>query len=275
MLLVDDSPDDLELVKVAFRLIKAPSRLACVQSGNEAIAYLKGEGKFADREIYPYPGLIISDLKMADGDGFFLLEQMKEKTSSTSWLPVIILSGSADADDVKTAFWLGAASYFNKPSSLDGLKEVVSTVSDYWNLGELPQVDGSGTPKATLNGGKMGARFETFETLENPVVLTAASGAVATAEARQPASLAEEVARARQLGRELKPRSSPEVNEERSKLAANIKVLRQERLNMRALSRQIRLVSHELDVQTVRARKLLKKEPKENFSQAVKAVEPV
>ena len=74
ILIVDDSFDDQMFIIRAFRLINIPNPVQSVNSGNEAIRYLNGEGKYADRKQFPYPTFILSDLKMPDGDGLTLLE---------------------------------------------------------------------------------------------------------------------------------------------------------------------------------------------------------
>src|ERR1700726_288193 len=113
ILIVDDSINDQRIIARAFHKINIPNPVRTVGSGNEAIRYLNGQGKFADREQFPYPTFILADLKMDDGDGFSLLENLKSKPE---WavIPTIILSGSLDVDDIKKSFMLGASSFFVK-----------------------------------------------------------------------------------------------------------------------------------------------------------------
>ena len=59
------------------KVISDKSTINLVSSGNEAIAHLIGEGKFGDRKAYPFPSIVILDLKMEDGNGFDILEFMQ------------------------------------------------------------------------------------------------------------------------------------------------------------------------------------------------------
>ena len=158
ILLVDDDLDALDLVVLALSRIGIASHVRCVHSGNEAIAYVKGEGAFSDRERFPYPSLLITDLKMPDGDGFTLLEYLKS-TPRYRVIPTIVMSASADADDVKKAYMLGASSYFMKPSAFGPLERLLTLLYETWLLAELPDVDDTGKQLDTNSAGKLGARF--------------------------------------------------------------------------------------------------------------------
>ncbi|MDB6122756.1 MAG: response regulator receiver protein [Pedosphaera sp.] len=158
ILLVDDSPDDLDLLKIAFRAAKVANPILSVNSGNEAIAYLNGEGKFADRTTYPYPTFILTDLKMPNGDGFSVLENLK-KNPEWAVIPTVVMSGSADHDDIKRSYMLGASSYFIKPGDYDALKVLMQTLHNYWKSCETPATDTTGKRLETDSRGKLGARF--------------------------------------------------------------------------------------------------------------------
>jgi CheY-like chemotaxis protein len=158
ILLVDDSADDLELLKLAFRAVKVTNPVSTVNSGNEAISYLNGEGRFADRAIYPYPTFILTDLKMANGDGFSVLENLK-KNPEWAVIPTVVMSGSIDLDDIKRSYMLGASSYFMKPNDFDRLKELMQVLHNYWKACETPAIDRSGRRLETESRGKLGERF--------------------------------------------------------------------------------------------------------------------
>jgi CheY-like chemotaxis protein len=158
ILIVDDDLDARDLVLLALERIGIASRAACVSSGNEAIAYVRGEGMFADRERFPYPSLLITDLKMRDGDGFRLLEQLKS-TPRRRIVPTIVMSASSDADDIRTSYMLGASSYFVKPARFEGLERLLKLLYEVWLLAELPAVDAAGKQLDTHGGGKLGDRF--------------------------------------------------------------------------------------------------------------------
>ena len=129
-----------------------------LSSGNEAVDYLCGHGRFEDRDQYPFPGYIISDLQMRHGDGLSILEFLK-KNPALSVIPIVIFSSSDDQDDIRHAYLLGASSYFLKPSSQPALESLVERIHGYWKDGLVPQVDVEGFAIETSSRGKVGERF--------------------------------------------------------------------------------------------------------------------
>ena len=114
VLIVDDNPDDRFFMGKALERV-APGIVAeYVVSGEEAVAYLKGRGDYADRIHFPYPAFVITDLEMPHGDGFCVLRELQATPGST-FVPVMMLSSSDDPDDVGRAYALGATSYCEKP----------------------------------------------------------------------------------------------------------------------------------------------------------------
>jgi CheY-like chemotaxis protein len=158
ILLVDDDLDARDLLLLAFERIGIASRVSCVNSGNEAVAYLRGEGAFSDREQFAYPSLLITDLKMADGDGFRLLEQLRT-TPRHRVVPTIVMSASSDADDIRKSYMLGATSYFVKPTGFEALERLLRLLYEVWLLAELPAVDATGRQVDTNSKGKLGERI--------------------------------------------------------------------------------------------------------------------
>jgi CheY-like chemotaxis protein len=158
ILVVDDDENDLMLIQSAFGAAGVTSNLQTASSGDEAIAYLAGEGKFADRGIYGHPDFVITDLKMPDGDGFSVLEHFK-RNPEWAVIPTVVLSGSQDNDDIKKAYLLGASAYHLKPSSPAMLRTLVKTMHDYWLMCEVPEVDRTGKQLPTSGAHKLGERF--------------------------------------------------------------------------------------------------------------------
>jgi len=158
ILVVDDDPNDLIFIERAFRAIGVKDPIHTVTGGEEAIAYMMGEGKFSDRRLYAYPTFITTDLKMPGADGFSVLEHLK---NNPEWavIPTVVLTASQDLDDIKKAYMLGASSYHVKPSSPDALRQQLKVLHDYWITCEVPEVDSTGRQVRTDSEGKLGERF--------------------------------------------------------------------------------------------------------------------
>ena len=158
ILVVEDDPNDQFLIKEGLREAGAVCPIHVVGDGVEAIAYMRGEGKYADREKYAYPTFIMMDLKMPRVDGFGVLEFLK---NNPAWkiVPAVVLSASSDLDDIKKSYMLGASSYHVKPQDMDKLNHQLKVLYDYWMTCEVPQVDVSGKQLQTESRGKLGERF--------------------------------------------------------------------------------------------------------------------
>jgi CheY-like chemotaxis protein len=158
LLIADDDEGDRFLLQRAFEKLNVGYRVHSVHSGGEAVALIKGEGKFADRKAYPFPSFILTDLKMPGGDGFEILSYLKQHPDILV-VPVVMLSGSDDPDDVRQAYLLGASSFIVKPHGLHALEGIVQKLHYYWSECEVPLVDDSGHAVRTQSKGKVGERF--------------------------------------------------------------------------------------------------------------------
>ena len=158
LLIVDDDESQRWFLQRAFERTFPGYAIHVLSSGNEAVAYLAGDAQFTDRAVFPFPSGVITDLKMADGDGFVILEFLRSNPS-LSVVPVIVLSCSDDPDDVRQAYLLGAKSFFAKPSGQPALEALARKVHDYWTACEIPAVDQQGYATATNSRGKLGDRL--------------------------------------------------------------------------------------------------------------------
>jgi CheY-like chemotaxis protein len=131
IMLVDDSPDDLELMRIAFKKAGIRNPIAEVHSGEQAIAYLTGEDKYGDRRHFPLPCLIVTDLKMPGVDGFELLKWLRDQPAF-ELVPKIVLTASAHEEDKQRARELGCTAYFTKPNQLEGLVNLVDEMNTGW-----------------------------------------------------------------------------------------------------------------------------------------------
>jgi CheY-like chemotaxis protein len=137
VLLVEDNPDDALLMQRAFQSHGVTRPPHICRSSEEAIAYLSGEGVFADRGVHPLPDLVITDLKMPGTDGFELLEWLSSRDELVS-VPKLVWSSSAETRDVNRAYALGANGYLCKPSDFQKFKEMVRDMLRFWRWCERP-----------------------------------------------------------------------------------------------------------------------------------------
>jgi CheY-like chemotaxis protein len=134
VLLVEDDLNDIFLVKRAFKLARVKNPLQVVTDGQEAILYLKGEGKYADREMYPLPKLLVMDIKMPRRSGFEVLEWAKGHSGSIKRIPIVIVSSSEDPADINRAYELGANAYMVKPVDFRAVEHLFQSITQYWGL---------------------------------------------------------------------------------------------------------------------------------------------
>lgn len=140
VLLVEDNPDDVDLVRHAFRKAGIGALLRVVGDGDEAVAYLAGDGAYADRISHPMPGLILLDLKLPRRSGFEVLEWAR-RNEATRHIPIVVLTSSEQHDDIRRAYDLRANSYLTKPIGRDALVAMLSTIDAYWlRLNKSPAV---------------------------------------------------------------------------------------------------------------------------------------
>lgn len=131
VLLAEDREDDILLIKRAFSRAGINNPLQLVKSGEEAIAYLAGEGKFANRAEYPLPALLLLDLKMPVVDGFEVLRWIRDH-ESLKGLRVLVLTVSNRISDVNLAYELGANSFLVKPIDFEQTVQLSTLIKDYW-----------------------------------------------------------------------------------------------------------------------------------------------
>src|SRR5678815_385495 len=131
ILLADDSDDDVQIVRRALRMAGIDLPLQVVSDGEEAIAYLNGEGKFANRAEYPLPDLFLLDLKMPVKNGFEVLKWVRTHPTLAP-LRTIVLTTSDEARDVNQAYALGANSFLTKPLDFLDFRDTLQVMINYW-----------------------------------------------------------------------------------------------------------------------------------------------
>lgn len=136
VLLADD--DDLAtlLMNTVFERAGFVQPLRFARDGEEAIAYLRGDGAYGDRSQYPLPTVLLLDLNMPRKNGFEVLAWIRQQPALKR-LHVYVLSASSQPDDIQRAYELGANSYLVKPGNLDGLLHQARTLMAWLRLGHF------------------------------------------------------------------------------------------------------------------------------------------
>ena len=137
ILLVDDSENDLLLVRVAFKKADFRNPLQEVHNGQEAIAYLDGDGQYSDRKQFPLPAVVLLDLNMPMKNGFDVLS-WRSTQPALKRLPIIILTASVRMEDVVRSFELGANSFLLKPPTLEELVAMIRCLRDWLRYNHFP-----------------------------------------------------------------------------------------------------------------------------------------
>lgn len=131
LLLVEDNEDDVFLMKRALQSARIVNPMRVVEDGQEALDYLGGSGKFADRDQYPLPAVVFLDLKLPFISGHDVLAWIRQQKEFES-LVVIVLTSSNEAKDLSRCYSLGANSYLVKPPTPEQLEDLAKAFKWYW-----------------------------------------------------------------------------------------------------------------------------------------------
>jgi CheY-like chemotaxis protein len=143
ILLVEDDSNDVLLMKRALEKNGLHSPVYVVGDGEQALAYLQHSGTFSDRSQFPFPDVILMDLKLPRVSGLEVLRWLHDHPQCPA-VPTIVLSASRIEEDVSEAYRLGANSYFVKPTDFEELEKLVSLMHNYWRRAERPLVPFTG-----------------------------------------------------------------------------------------------------------------------------------
>ena len=130
ILLAEDNDDHVLLIKRAFAKSNLLNPLQVVNDGRQAIAYLRGDGIYADRSKYPFPALLLLDLKMPNCDGFDVLQWLRSQDFPP--LRVVVLTTSDRVFDMQRAYELGAHSFLTKPVDFRDFVQLGPALKGQW-----------------------------------------------------------------------------------------------------------------------------------------------
>jgi CheY-like chemotaxis protein len=137
ILLVEDSPDDVELAMRALRKQNLLNDVIHAEDGVEALDFMYGRGRFQGRDLSEQPKLILLDLKLPRLDGLEVLATLKAD-ENLRHIPIVMLTSSREDPDIKQAYKLGANSYIVKPVDFEQFITAVADVGYYWMLINQP-----------------------------------------------------------------------------------------------------------------------------------------
>ena len=130
ILVVEDSPDDCEILEDAVKSARIANPIHFVEDGADAVDYLEGNGPFADREKYPMPGLVFLDINLPKLNGLQVLERIRA-AEETRNLPVVMLTVSNSDEDVLRSYELETVVYIQKPVTPENLTAVVQSLEQF------------------------------------------------------------------------------------------------------------------------------------------------
>jgi CheY-like chemotaxis protein len=131
VLFVDDDPNWVDLLRLAFDRAGIPNPVQGVPGGPEAISYLSGEGRYADRAASPLPTLVLLDLRLPGMHGFEVLQWIRRQPGLAE-MAVVVVTGMEAPGDAQRAQELGATGFLAKPFSLEKLVKMAQQIQDNW-----------------------------------------------------------------------------------------------------------------------------------------------
>jgi CheY-like chemotaxis protein len=148
ILQVEDDPNDVFLLQYAMKKAGVANPIQVAGDGQQAIDYLQGAGKFADREQFPLPCLVLLDLKLPYVMGLDVLGWIRQQPGKA--LAVVMLTASAEDADIAAAYRLGANAFLTKPSEANKFQDMVKAIKDFWlTHNMLPQ---ESSPESSMKG---------------------------------------------------------------------------------------------------------------------------
>ena len=131
ILIVEDNEDDVVLLRRAFSSAKINHPVHVVEDGCKATDYLEGKGQFADREKFPFPSLVLLDMKLPRKSGQEVLQCIRA-TAEWSDVAVTVLVASGHDHDIENALAIGASGYLVKPPKAADLVDLAQSEKLHW-----------------------------------------------------------------------------------------------------------------------------------------------
>lgn len=140
ILLVEDSPQDIELALAALEADRLANQVVVTRDGEEALDYLHCRGAYTNRDA-GLPVVVLLDLKMPKVDGLEVLRQMKQDPQLRS-VPVVMLTSSREEGDLLRSYALGANAYVVKPVDFQQFIDAIKSINCFWAIVNEPPPTG-------------------------------------------------------------------------------------------------------------------------------------
>ena len=134
ILIVEDSPEDLELALRALRKANLALRIEVARDGQDALDFLFCTGAHVDRRVEDKPSVVLLDLKLPKVDGLEVLRAHRSTIARTRTIPTVVLTSSNEETDIVKSYELGVNSYVVKPVNFDQFAAAVQKLGLYWLL---------------------------------------------------------------------------------------------------------------------------------------------
>ncbi len=131
IVIVEDDPNDAELIERVLRKRNLGNRLVLLKDGAEALDFFFARGPYAGRVACVKPKVVLLDLKLPKVSGIEVLQQLKAN-EHTKNIPVVVLTSSREERDLNDAYALGVNSYVTKPINFDEFAKVIAELGLYW-----------------------------------------------------------------------------------------------------------------------------------------------
>jgi two-component system response regulator len=130
ILYVEDNPNDADIFSRLIRKLDRPITYTVLNSGSEAIEYLRGHGRYGSQPT-ALPKLVLLDLNLNGLSGFEVVQQARS-FDRTRFLPIIAFSTSDSPRDISSAYEAGVNAYIVKPGSYQATGTLIGKVCDFW-----------------------------------------------------------------------------------------------------------------------------------------------
>ena len=131
ILLAENEEEDIELIRRTLEKFRLINSFHVVRTGEDALAYLKGEGRFSDRDKYPLPELLLLDLELPGIDAFSVLRALRQQAHLPP-IRVVVLASTNQTRELSLAFQSGANSFMFKPVRTERFIDTILSMNGCW-----------------------------------------------------------------------------------------------------------------------------------------------